>query len=126
LPVDYTYDKETGILHAQPSGIITIEDIQDYARQVEFDVNIPDSFIDIVDFSGTEKIAITYREAWQLRSIFNSLIQVKKYKGAILVGASELNYGMARMFATIVEGVFEVRVVRSLEEAEREVLNMRK
>lgn len=126
MSVEYKYSKEKGVVYVYPGDILTIEDVQDYTRRIEFDADIPNNIIEVVDFSRTEKIAITYREAWQLRSIFAQLIELKKLKGSVLIGPTDTHFGMARMFATVVEGVLDVQVVRNVKEAEEAVLKIRK
>ena len=125
MPVDYKFDKEKGIVFVNPRETLLVEDVEEYTRRLEFDTEISDNFVEIVDFSKTKKIAISYREAWELRAIFANLVEKKKLRASILVGDTDLHFGMARMFATAVEGVLDARVVRSVQEAEEEVKRMR-
>ncbi len=83
-------------------------------------------FIEIVNFEEVTEFKFSYKEALQLPDLFAGLNNKKKYRGIIMIGEKDFPFGMARMLSNIAENNLTIRVVRSEEDAEKEVNLMRR
>jgi len=121
MPIKYDYDKNKNIVYSYPSGLISISDIAEYFNKLVEDPNVEKDFIEIANLSEVTEFKISYKEALQLPNLFAEVKNKKNHKGTILIGKKDFQFGMARMMSIISENDLTVRVVRSQEDAEKEI-----
>ena len=97
-----------------------------YFNKLLEDPNVKNDFIEIVNFEEVTEFKFSYKEALQLPDLFAGLNNKKKYRGIIMIGEKDFPFGMARMLSNIAENNLTIRVVRSEEDAEKEVNLMRR
>ena len=121
MPIKYDYDKDRNLVYAYPSGAILISDISQYFNTLIEDPNVENDFIEIVDLDGVNEFKFSYNEALELPNLFAGLKNKKNHRGVIIIGKKDFQFGMARMMSIISENDLTVRVVRSQEDAEKEI-----
>lgn len=81
-------------------------------------------FIEVVHFADDIEFDFTSHTAREIPIYYSELKNSKNIKATIFIGATKLQYGIARMMISL-HGVFDptddVRVVRTPEEAQREI-----
>ncbi len=125
MPVSYEHDPDRQTVQVYVTGVFSALDIADYALRLEKQPKIADGLIEIVHFSGVRDFLISYKEAEMLRSIFTRLKERTGYVGVILIGETDDQFGMARMLAGMLDECILVIPVRTMEEAERELAELR-
>jgi hypothetical protein len=119
--VEYNYDPQKNIVTVYPNEALSVLDISEYAQKILADSNIKTGFIDLVDFQEVFDFQFTYKEATTFPAIFTDLINKKDHKGTIILTKSNLQFGIARMWSTIMDEYLDVHVARSVEEAEKSI-----
>ena len=125
MAIKYECDKDRNIVYAYPSGLVSMSDISKYFNELVEDPNVGNDFIEIASLEGVEEFKFSYSEALQLPNMFAKLKNKKNHRGTILIGKKDFQFGMARMMSIISENDLTIRVVRSQEEAEKEVNKLR-
>jgi hypothetical protein len=126
MPIKYDYDQNTNIVYSYPSGQIVLSEVSQYFNKLLEDPNVKNDFIEIVNFDEVTEFKFSYKEALQLPDLFAGLNNKKNYRGIIMIGKKDFPFGMARMLSNIAENNLTIRVVRSEEDAEKEVNLMRR
>lgn len=121
MPIKYDHDKNKNIVYSYPSGLVSMSDIAGYFNRLVEDPNVGSDFIEIVSLDEVTEFKFSYSEALQLPSIFSAVKKKKNHKGAILIGKKDFQFGMARMMSIISENDLKISVVRSKEDAEKEI-----
>ncbi len=125
MPIKYDYDEDKNIVYAYPSGLVSISEISQYFSKLLEDPNVRSGFIEAVSLEDVTEFKFSYSDALQLPSLFAGVKNKKKHKGTILIGKKDFQFGMARMMSIISENELTIRVVRSQEDAEKEVNKLR-
>lgn len=126
MPIKYDYDQNTNIVYSYPSGQIVLSEVSQYFNKLLEDPNVKNDFIEIVNFEEVTEFKFSYKEALQLPDLFAGLNNKKNYRGIIMIGEKDFPFGMARMLSNIAENDLTIRVVRSEEDAEKEISLMRR
>lgn len=126
MPIKYDYDQNTNIVYSYPSGQIVLSEVSQYFNKLLEDPNVKNDFIEIVNFDEVTEFKFSYKEALQLPDLFAGLNNKKNYRGIIMIGKKDFPFGMARMLSNIAENDLTIRVVRSEEDAEKEISLMRR
>jgi len=121
MPIKYDNDKNKNIVYSYPSGLISMSEITEYFNKLVKDPNVGSDFIEIANLNEVTEFKFSYKEALQLPNLFAEIKNKKNHKGTILIGKKDFQFGMARMMSIISENDLTVRVVRSQEDAEKEV-----
>jgi len=119
--VEYNYDSQKNIVTVCPNETLTVFDISEYTQRVFVDSNIKNGFIDLIDFQEVHDFQFTYKEALNFPGLFTELINKKNQNGTIILTKNSLQFGIARMWAMIMDKFLDVHVVRSVEEAEKSI-----
>ncbi len=121
MPIKDDYDKNKNIVYSYPSGLISMSEISEYFNKLVEDPNVEKGFIEIANLSEVTELKISYKEALQLPNLFAEVKNKKNHKATILIGKKDFQFGMARMMSIISENEMTIRVVRSQEDAEKEL-----
>ena len=125
MPIKYDYDKDKNIVYSYPSGLILISDISEYFIKLLEDPNVGSDFFEIINLDEVTEFKFSYKEALPLPDLFAGLKNKKNHRGIIMIGEKDFQFGMARMMSIIAENDLTFRVVRSKEDAEKEVILLR-
>lgn len=124
MPITYEFDPGSNILYSYHSGTQTVAEICNYFKEVADNPAIRQGYIEIVHFAEDTEFAFTSQTARKIPIHFAELKTKKNIKVTIFIGATQLQYGIARMMKNLHE-IFnpadDVRVVRTPEEAQKEI-----
>ena len=124
MPTTYEFDPNSGILHSYHSGRQTVNDVCDYFTAVTNDPTIKEGYIEVVHFADDVEFDFTSHTARIIPIRFSELKNKKDIKVTIFIGATQLQYGIARMMKNL-HALFDpsddIRVVRTPAEAQTEI-----
>ncbi|MBU4261483.1 MAG: hypothetical protein KKC76_06320 [Proteobacteria bacterium] len=124
MPITYKYDPANNILRSYHSGTQTVSQICEHFKKVAEDPTIKQDYIEVAYCADDIEFDFTSHTARLIPIRFSEMKYKKTRKAAILIGATQLQYGIARMMKNLHE-VYEpkddIRVVRSEEEVQREI-----
>lgn len=116
MPITYVIDEKSSLVRTEAVGEITVREIVDHlASQVQ---NETVGHCEVIDVRGVTPPYLSSSQIWQAAQAVLS-IALKSSPGprAIVVG-NDTVFGMSRMFSTLVEDTFPIRVYRDMESAE--------
>lgn len=125
MPIKYEYDSEKNIVYSYSTGVISMSELTEYFRNLAEDPDVEDDFISIANLDGVKEFKFSYSDALQLPDLFTKMKSKKNQIGTILVAKKDFQFGMARMMSIVMENSMPTRVVRSQEEAEKEISLLR-
>jgi hypothetical protein len=125
MPIRYDYDPKKNIVYSYPSGLVTISDLSEYFNKLAEDQSVESDFIEIADLDEVTEFKFSYSDALQLPNLFAEVKSKKNHQGTVLIGEKDFQFGMARMMSIISENDLTICVVRSKEDAEKEVNELR-
>ena len=125
MPITYEYDGEKNIVYSYTTGVVNMPELAEYFKNVAEDPKVEKDFIEIANLDGVEEFNFSYSDTLQLPDLFAEIINQKNQRGTIFVAKKDFQFGMARMMSIVVEGSLPTRVVRTQEEAEKEVISLR-
>ncbi|HMD39940.1 MAG TPA: hypothetical protein VKH15_11700 [Candidatus Acidoferrum sp.] len=115
MPTFYKIDKERRLVMSTGTGIFNKEEALSHQRRLLADPDFDPSYSQLTDFTHITQFDLSAQDVRQLaqRSVF-----APDARRAFLV-ASDLAFGLARMFEMFSEGAGEqgIRIFRNLEEA---------
>jgi len=124
MPITYEFDPSSRILRSYHSGKQTVPAICEYFQRVIDDPTVKKGYIEVVHFADDVAFDFTSNTARIIPFYFSELKNKKKIKVTIFIGATQLQFGIARMMKNLHElsnPDDDVRVVRTTEEAQREI-----
>ncbi len=125
MPFDYEISSDGRRVDTTATGRITIDEIKDIMSRLSRDRGTSDGFIEVVDFGQTTSIDASFHSVCSaMISAAKALRQEGKHKGTVLIGPSDFQFGMAKMFAAAASEFIRVDVVRSKEQAEELVASL--
>lgn len=124
MPIAYEFDPNSGILHSYHYGRLTASGYCEYFHQVIDDPTVTKGYIDVVHFAHDAVFDFTSHDARKIPIHYAELKSKKNITATIFIGATQLQYGIARMVKNLHE-VFDpendIRVVRTLDEVQNEI-----
>lgn len=124
LTVKYQYDEKSKVVYVRPGDCISLSSITDYFGELLSDESVRPGFVEIVYFDEVRDFNFSSNEAFSVDGLIADFVNQKQYKGIVFVAKSDLQYGMARMFGSIVEEHLPVSVVRSEDESKAEIIKL--
>ncbi|MCK9295717.1 MAG: hypothetical protein M0P70_11605 [Desulfobulbaceae bacterium] len=124
MPITYAYDPCSNVLHSYHSGVQTVSEICGHFEKIAADASIRQGYIEVVHCADDVEFDFNSRTARLIPIRFSELKAKKRIRAAIFIGATQLQYGIARMMKNLHEvydPTDDIRVVRSEEEAQREI-----
>lgn len=103
MPVTYHYDPNTKILHTTCSGIVSVEETEEYVNETWNNNDIPYGVIDVISMDGIENFAESQDDIWRYREMFARVSEKRKYIASVLVATTPLHIGFARMFQSVIQ-----------------------
>ena len=125
MPIKYEYDGDKNIVYSYATGVVTISELTEYVNNLVEDQRVRNDFLEIANLDGVEEFKFTYSDTLQLPELFAEIKNKKNQMATIFIAKRDFQFGMARMMSIVVESTLPTRVVRSQEEAEKEVEEMR-
>lgn len=119
MPVTYRLDPEAGFIEVRCFGHVTLAEVLSHLGRVENEPRLPERLDALLDLGEQTSIP----ESAELRGITLGLERLTKkvrWGAFAIVAASDVLYGMSRMFGVFTEPLFEqVNVFRDRESAAR-------
>jgi hypothetical protein len=103
MPVIYEYDSSLNIIHARPYDTLSIREIGDYFNSITKDKDIRKGIIEVVHFMNVDEFLFSSSEALIIPKIYGEFKDKMKLKRTILIGKSDIHFGIARMLQIIFE-----------------------
>lgn len=120
MPITYVIDHDLKIVRTEAKGAIKVPEIVNHLASQKRDKTVP--YRELIDVSGVCAPYLTSSQIWQAaQAVLAVALESKPGPRAILV-TNDAVYGMCRMFATLVDDTFPVRVFRNPEAAEHWLL----
>ncbi len=122
MPLDYVYDSTLKAVRTTVTGTLQEEEVITHLRKMRDDDEVPSGIIEIVDFSTADDFAIRVSAAGRIAFIIPELRERKDYRGTVFFAPSDLAFGMARVFQTLLEQLGqEAEIYRDWDELENAV-----
>lgn len=123
MPVSYTYNSRSKIIHTDASGIVTVGEIVNYLESLLADDKIEYGSIEIFSLENATDLVMQYSDVYVFQDIW---ARYKKRVGqqVLVIAPTEFAYGLFRMLASVVtlgdeEDFNPFRIFTSREELSR-------
>ena len=117
MPLDYSYNSSSQILHVTLNDVIYVQDVLDHFERVISDNAIEDVAIDIVSFENVNDFAFAQDEAASFRDEFVKFKLEKKLLASVIIANTPFQQGMAKMLESIIGHNIDMHIVDSKEMA---------
>ncbi len=101
MPFSFDYDREQKILSGRAEGVITFEELLAYLSAIVADEEIEPGFVELIDFSAVEDLAISYGETQPFGDMWKKYVD-KGCVATIVYAPDDFCFGMSRMFQTVI------------------------
>lgn len=120
MPVSYTYDEKENFVYTKASGVLTDEDLREFAKAMVADPRIKPGLRELVDLRAVDSVKLSTDSLGFI--IHLNLENAEKYRGKMiaLVATRELLYGLSKYFEVISHldnAPFRLEVFRTISEA---------
>ena len=103
MPVKYEYDSALNVIHAHPYDTISIREIGNYFNDIKNDRQIRKGIIEVVHFNKVDEFLFSSSEALIIPKMYGEFKEGLKLKRTVLIGESDIHFGIARMLQIIFE-----------------------
>jgi len=111
MPINYRFESSPSVLFVEMRGIITDEELLQYAKTATTDVEIPASYHELIDLRGVEVPEVSTDTLRRVAATFRDAEREPEGVKVAFVASSDAAFGMARMyqvFRTGSEAAFHV------------------
>jgi hypothetical protein len=116
MPITYVVDAKMKLVRTEAVGAIEIKNILDHLVAEKYGGTI--DYREIIDVRGVTPPYMSSSQVWQAAQAALAIaLKIRPGPRAVIV-TNEAVYGMCRMFATLVEDTFPIRVFRDAAAAE--------
>lgn len=120
MPISYVVDAKLKLVRTEAVGAIEVKNILDHLVAEKYGGTV--DYREIIDTRGVTPPYLSSSQIWQAaQAVLAVALETAPGPRAIIV-TNEAVYGMCRMFATLVEDTFPIRVFRDAVAAEHWVL----
>lgn len=103
MPIIYDYDSTTNTIHNRPYNTLSILEIGNYFNEVTNNDQIKSGIIEVVHFENVEEFLFSSSDALVIRKMYSEFKDKMKLKRTIIIGKSDMHFGIARMLQIIFE-----------------------
>ena len=103
MPVKYEYDSALNVIHAHPYDTLSIREIGNYFNDIKNDRQIRKGIIEVVHFNKVDEFLFSSSEALIIPKMYGEFKEGLKLKRTVLIGESDIHFGIARMLQIIFE-----------------------
>ncbi len=121
MRIEYDYDINSNLVNVYPPEVISYENLNEYIIEIILDSRIQAAFSELIHFENVKTFNFTAIDVFRASEELQDFRVKKLYKEAIILAKSELQYGMARMFQSFLDGKLKVKIFRTIEEADTEI-----
>ena len=120
MPISYVIETKQHLVRTCVTGSVAVQEIVDHLNHQRRDQTV--SYREVVDVREVTPPHLSSSQIWQAAQAVLAITLEERAGPRAIVVADEAVYGMSRMFATLVEDTFPIRVFRDLETAEHWLL----
>jgi hypothetical protein len=125
MPVSHRYDPKTNIVFTRPTGILALTEISTYFGEVADDPRVAPGFVEIVLFDDVEDFAFSYMQAEQILNAYRESMLAKQCVRTVFIAQTPVGYGIARMLSAVMREHADLRVVRTEDQLQQELSDIR-
>ena len=100
MAIIYEYDKESGIISTEASGVISTGDMRNYVSEIIGCSDIMSGFIEVVDIEKVEDFVFKYSDTGTLKNLWPQFLE-KGCVCSIIHAPADVGYGLMRMLQTV-------------------------
>jgi hypothetical protein len=120
MPVAYRLDRSADVVFATAHGVITDDEILEYATRMVNDPGIDPGVDQLIDLRGIDAAAVLSDTIRRLAEIFRDYDPVPARAKLAIVASRDVLFGMARMYEVYRDRDSDsIGVFRDIEEARR-------
>jgi hypothetical protein len=116
MPISYVIDQRQHLVRTIVTGAIAVQDILDHLAALQRSRNVGSR--ELIDVSGVAAPYLSSSQIWQAAQAALAVVLEEQAGPRAIFVTNEAVYGMCRMFSTLVEDTFPIRVFRDLSLAE--------
>jgi len=116
MPITYVIDEKLKLVRTEASGAMSGPLIVDHLNSLLRDDLV--SHCEIIDIRGVTPPYLTSSQIWHAAQAVLSIALKSTPAPRAIVVENDAVFGMSRMFSTLVEDTFPIRVYRDMEAAE--------
>lgn len=120
MPVTYVIDEKLKLVRTEASGAVSSPQIVEHLNSLLRDDLV--GHCEIIDIRGVTPPYLTSSQIWHAAQVVLSIALNSSPAPRAIVVENDAVFGMSRMFATLVEDTFPIRVYRDMETAEHWLL----
>lgn len=116
MPISYSFDRARGQVSTTVSGTVTTDDILSHfeAARREQVLQVPE----LIDLRTVTPPFLSAAEIWRVAEEVRDALSYQPYARRAIIAESDVVYGLARMFSTLVSDLLPMRVFRDESAAE--------
>ena len=118
MPIKHSYNPEQNVVKVEAAGELTISEIETYAQSIIANEEIALGFIEIFNLKGVKGFNFSFECGKKVMKLYSKLYTEKKYRGAIHLSPTYLQYGISHIISAFLEDIAVVYTVRDKEEIE--------
>lgn len=116
MPITYVIDEKSNLVRTAAVGEITVQQIVDHlASQVQHETV---GHCEVIDVREVTPPYLSSSQVWQAAQAVLAIALKSSPGPRAIVVENDTIYGMSRMFSTLVEDTFSIRVYRDMKSAE--------
>lgn len=116
MAITRSYDTAANIVYVHPGECLTAQGMSTYFLDLLADDAIQPGFIEVVPFYEVTEFNLNSSDAMTIRRLFTRLEKEKSYGGAVVITKTDLQFGMARIFESLMNNVLVLRDTVPVEE----------
>lgn len=120
MPITYVIDEKLKLVRSEASGAMSGPQIVDHLNSLLQNDLV--GYCEIIDVRGVTPPYLTSSQIWHAAQVVLSIALKSSPAPRAIVVENDAVFGMSRMFATLVEDTFPIRVYRDMETAEHWLL----
>ena len=120
MPITYVFDQGENLVRTTVAGAVAVQDILDHLTAQQKGRTV--ACRELVDVSQVAPPYLSSSQVWQAAQAALAVVLKERAGPRAIVVTNDAIYGMCRMFATLVEDTFPIRVFRDAAQAEHWLL----
>lgn len=125
MPIVYSYHAKDHTVRTKVTGCLYVESVCEYLGDLITDPNVPDGFLEIVDFDEVTKFGFEHHNIRKILAAYKAMKRGTKAIGTIFVATNPVAYGLCRVQMGFYDGSGVMEVVRSHENLEPTIERIR-
>jgi hypothetical protein len=117
MPITFVVDQLQRRVHTTVTGDVTSAELMEHFQAVQRAGVL--SYPEVVELGNTELPSISVQEIWAAAKMVRGLPSAHGVGPRAVVVANDLQFGLSRVFTSVVEGALPIEIFRERQAAER-------